>query len=328
MISLLQLDPTPMDQDWQPRSIEKDLPLLPLDEESMEGSSVSIESISTTPVGLSGNGRGPVYLLTRIQKYSSLTFAIFATIHLANTSLIPLIVQSVPASETYLLQAREIYQTPTTEPLLVGLPIIAHVLSGVAVRLLRRSQNLKRYGGSTPGLPALRHMPTSAASLLKPSTSSQVRTWPSFGYISASGYAFAVLLWAHVGMNRMLPLKVEGDSSNIGLAYVGHGFVRHGAVAWVAFGGLIVVGCGHMVWGAAKWLGVATTTAPWTSSGSAVVDRSTRRRRRRAWWATHAVAAGLAGLWAAGGLGVVARGGLTEGWVGKLYDGIFAHIGA
>jgi hypothetical protein len=53
-------------------------------------------------IGISSSGHGSVYYLARIQKYSSYAFTIFTTIHFANTAVIPLLVRSVPASETYL----------------------------------------------------------------------------------------------------------------------------------------------------------------------------------------------------------------------------------
>lgn len=152
--------------------------------------------------------------------------------------------------------------------------------------------------------------------------------WPVFSYISASGYVFSVVLAAHVFVNRVLPLAVEGDSANIGLAYVAHGFVRHRVMSWLAYGVLLAGGCGHMVWGWAKWVGLAQG-AGWTlerHTGNAAVDRATRKRRRRRLMAVNAVAAAATALWAAGGLGIVARGGETLGWVGKLYDGLFEKV--
>ena len=226
----------------------------------------------------------------------------------------------MPASETYLILAREIYQTPLAEPLLVGLPILAHVAAGVALRLVRRAQNLKRYGGATPGMYALHRSRTAASAGSGASQRSSVSIWPPLSYISASGYAFVVFLGAHVFKNRVLPLKVEGDSSNIGLGYVAHGFARHPVVAWIAYTGLLTLGCGHMVWGMSKWLGIATGSLTTNHNGS--VDQKTVKMRKRRWRLVQGLAIGLAGLWAAGGLGVVARGGLTEGWVGKLYDGM------
>lgn len=226
------------------------------------------------------------------------------------------------ASESYLLLAREIYQTQLSEPLLVALPIAAHVASGIAIRLLRRSQNLKRYGGATPGgaiLPLHRR---------QTSSSSKQRIWPPLSWISCSGYVFTLAVGLHAFVNRVLPLAVEGDSANIGLAYVSHGFARHPVISWVAYGGLLVVGCGHMVWGWAKWFGLAQR-AGWRApapTGNVRVDREVKKRRRRVWYAVNGVAVLVTGLWAAGGLGVVARGGPARGWVAKVYDGLFDRI--
>lgn len=259
--------------------------------------------------------------MARIQKYSSYAFTLFASIHLANTSIIPLIARSVPASETYLIQARELYQSPLAEPLLVGLPILTHVASGIALRLARRSQNIRRYGAATPNL-AAREWSSREKAAAAPSPSA----WPPLSWISAGGYAYLGLLGAHVVVNRVLPLVADGDSANIGLGFVSHGFARHGPVAWAAYVGLIGVGCGHMVWGAAKWLGVAPSTASFWGRTSLGVDRLERKRRRRRWYAVHGVSVVTAGVWAAGGLGVVALGGPAIGWVGTLYDGLYARV--
>lgn len=251
----------------------------------------------------------------RIQRYSSYTFTLFSALHLATTSLIPLAARSVASSESYLLLAREIYQTPLSEPLLVALPLVAHVGAGVALRLLRRSHNLRRYYGEDKG---------------KPVTRGGYQGWPTLSWISLSGYVLTPVLAAHVFMNRGLPLLVEGDSANIGLAYVAHGFVRHAVTSWAAYVVLLGAGCGHMVWGWAKWIGLAQG-AGWNLearqvSGIKGVDRAERRKRRRTLVVLNVVAAAAAAVWAAGGLGVVARGGETLGWVGKVYDGLYAKV--
>ena len=256
-----------------------------------------------------------------MQRYSSYTFTFFAGIHLANTSIIPLIYRSVPYSEPFLVMAREIYQTPLTEPLLIGLPVLAHIGSGIALRLVRRSQNAERYGGSSSG---------SVIPNGKDKKRAPPSPWPALSKISVNGYRFAVLLAAHVGMNRVVPLLVEGDSSNVGLQYVAHGFARHGAAVagtahvqlqgWPFYTALLAFGAGHMVWGWAKWLGVAP---PYGWRETTLHDRALRRRRRRAHWTIQGVAAAVALVWAAGGLGVVARAGPTSGWLGSVYDGIY-----
>lgn len=269
--------------------------------------------------------------VTRIQRYSSYAMSLFTTLHLANVSLIPAATGSVDASETYLLMTREIYQTSLTEPLLVALPFVAHVGSGVALRLLRRAQNIRRYGRATPGWWPLS---SSTSSLSEKGERRRVSTWPAVSWISVSGYAFTVFYAAHVFMNRVLPLAVEGDSSNIGLGYVSHGFAKHPVVARLAYIGLIGLGTGHMVWGMARWLGMAPSTrgwlpprkAPGRDKVAATVDKKTRRERRRKWAAVHAVALAGAALWAVGGMGVVSRGGASGGWVGGIYDGLYAKV--
>lgn len=266
----------------------------------------------------------------RIQRYSTYALSIFTGIHLANTSLIPLVTSSVPASESYLLLAREIYQTPLTEPLFVALPIAAHIAAGVALRLARRSQNLQRYGGATPAV-----LPQKSASTFSTPSADSTRggAWPHMSVISLSGYGFAALLSAHVLMNRLLPLHVEGDSSNIGLAYVAHGFARHPATSYVAYAGLLGIGCGHMVWGWAKWIGLAQM-AGWRTDLKSVgstrnrdEDVRRRKRRRRIWLWVNGTALVATVVWAAGGLGLVAKEGRAEGWLGKVYDELYAAVG-
>jgi hypothetical protein len=278
--------------------------------------------------------------VARIQKYSSYAFTIFTTIHFANTAVIPLLVRSVPASETYLIQAREIYQSPVAEALLVGLPVAVHVASGLALRLVRRSQNIRRYGGdggragsaSAPGLVALQGRPTkpadaaAAAAAVAAHHHSAPSVWPALSWISASGYWFLGFVSAHVAMNRILPVLFDGDSSNIGLAYVAHGFARHPAVAHAAYMGLVGAGTAHMVWGAARWWGVAPSTASWWGRESHQVARAEKKRRRRRWMTVNGVVVVIGGVWAAGGLGVIARGGEAPGWIGGLYDGLYSKV--
>ncbi|KAK3937576.1 hypothetical protein QBC46DRAFT_267245 [Diplogelasinospora grovesii] len=324
LISLLQLDPLPID--LEEPDTDKELPPLPAGEAAVDLTTASRAPTTTTSVGLSGSGgHGAIYYLTRIQRYSSYAFSIFAALHVATTSVIPLVAGSVPASESYLLLAREVYQTSVSEPLLVGLPIVAHVGSGIALRLLRRSHNVRRYGGTTS------RQQTRGQNVRGP------WQWPSysysysrsFSYIALSGYGFAAALVSHVAMNRGLPLAVEGDSANIGLAYVAHGFARHPTISWLAYAALLGLGCGHMIWGWARWLGLAQR-AGWhlghPPTGNAGLDKQVRRRRRRMLLLINAAAAAATAVWAAGGLGIVARGGPQLGWLGKLYDGLYDSV--
>ncbi|KAH7237403.1 hypothetical protein FSOLCH5_004791 [Fusarium solani] len=346
-LPLQQLDPTPVDsppvdadesrRDLGPPPRGSDDGYELVDSDDMEGSAVSIKAPSTGAPGLSSSanlasstssgtatGPGPIFYLMRIQKFSSYAMGIFTSLHLANVSLIPAITRSVAGSETYLLMTREIYQTSLTEPILVALPVIAHVGSGIALRLLRRSQNMKRYGAATPGMYALHRSRTELEDLKSAKSASP---WPALSNISISGYVFSAFFAAHVFVNRFLPLHVEGDSSNIGLAYIAHGFARHPAVAWFSYIGLLGVGCSHMIWGQAKWLGLAPSTKTVWGPGSMTINKKVRTQKRRRYTALHGVAISFAALWAVGGLGVVAKGGLTEGWIGRVYDAIFAAVG-
>ncbi|KAL5630179.1 hypothetical protein BROUX41_000051 [Berkeleyomyces rouxiae] len=160
LASMVWLDPAPMpiSEPIAEEESEKQPP-----EEGQSAAANELQDPETPPAEGSQN---LIYYLARVQRYSSYTFSIFTTIHIANTSLVPLLVRTVSASETYLLQARELYQTPLTEPLLVGLPIVAHVGSGVALRFLRRARNLRRTRQSILEIAAqfdqsIRHAPTS-----------------------------------------------------------------------------------------------------------------------------------------------------------------------
>lgn len=216
--------------------------------------------------------------------------------------------------------ARELYQTPYTEPLLIALPVATHIASGLAIRLIRRSQNLKRYGGATPGMHALHSAKTSASGSSRGGKAGP-SAWPPLSYISVSGYAFGGLLVSHVAVTRIAPLIVDGDSSNIGLQYVSHGFTRHPLQAWVFYMLLLSVGVGHMVWGWAKWFNMA----PPMNWRRTTVDRQLRKTRSRRWWGINGATLLVAGVWAAGALGIVARAGRAHGWLGTVYDTIYTY---
>ena len=235
--------------------------------------------------------------MSRIQKYSSYTFTLFLGFHITNTSVLPLLTRSVADSETYLLLTRPFYQSPLTEPFVVALPLLAHVGSGVALRLYRRHQLAKRYGNVNHE--QQRHI-----------------RWPSLSGTSLIGYILLPLVTGHAFVNRVLPLWAEGDSSGVGLGFVSHGFAKQGVVSFVGFSALIAVGAWHFVWGGAHWLGL-------TPRGASAGGTEGRKRR---WYVLNALSAGVAGLWMLGGLGVVGRGGATGGWVGRGYDELYSRI--
>jgi hypothetical protein len=232
-----------------------------------------------------------------VQKYSSYAFTVFASFHIANTSIIPLLTKSVTESNRYLLLTRPYYQSALTEPLLVGIPLIAHISSGVALRFYRRSQALHRYGAETHG--DKRKIP-----------------WPPLSGTSLLGHLLVPIAGFHVWSTRILPLYMHGDSSMISLSYISHGFSLYPFISFAGFSALIGIGAWHFTWGWAKWLGYVP---------SQITDTDSRRhlRRKRRWYIINAVAATLAGLWMGGGLGIVGRGGKTIGWIGREFDELY-----
>ena len=242
-------------------------------------------------------------IVTRLHQYSTYPLTAFLALHITNTSLLPLITPNLPAASTYLLLTRPFYQSRLLEPLVVTIPLTTHILSGIALRFLRRQQALSRYG-------------------TLPTTKRTSSPWPTLSFSSITGYALLPLALSHTFLNRILPLIYEGGSSDISLEYVGHGIARSPVVLTVAYFLLVTVGVAHGVWGWARWLGLLP--------GQVTVrdgDGSERawKRKSRAYGVTGTAA--VVGLtWLAGGLGVVGRGGKVKGWVGALWDGLYEKV--
>ena len=238
--------------------------------------------------------------VSRVQRYSSYAFTVFASFHIANTSIIPLLTRSVHESNRYLLLTRPYYQSALAEPLLVGIPLIAHVSSGIALRFYRRRQALKRYGAETQ-------------------RDRKTIPWPPLSGTSALGYALIPLAGFHVWTTRWLPLYVNGESSMISLSYISHSFARHPFTSFAGFTVLVSVGVWHTTWGWARWLGLAPNQVTETDSRRQLI-------KKRRWYGINAISALLAGLWLAGSLGVVGRDGPTVGWIGKEYDELLSSL--
>jgi hypothetical protein len=254
---------------------------------------------TTTGLGLSQHSA--IWYLARIQKYSTYVFSAFAAMHITNTSIIPLITRSVPASEPYLLLTRPYYQSPAVEPLMVALPLWSHIISGLAIRVLRRNANANRYGDP--------YSQENKASFF-------TKFWPRVSGISKLGYLFTPLVLGHMIINRAIP-KAQGG--NIELQYVSHAFAKHPVVSSAGFAALLGVGCFHITWGWAKWLG-------WTPEQVTDFGGNREQSKKRRWYVINAIAAAVTGLWMAGGFGVIGRGGKAAGWVGRQYDELYRMV--
>jgi hypothetical protein len=64
----------------------------------------------------------------------------------------------------------------------------------------------------------------------------------------------------------------------------------------------------------------------WNPESVREVGEEGRRVRKRRVWILNGVATVIAGVWMAGGLGVVGMAGPAEGWLGKEYDGLLQRI--
>ncbi|KAH8642975.1 hypothetical protein IG631_00438 [Alternaria alternata] len=297
VMGLTQVDPSPVEDtpmEFREKGYFPEQERPEKETEEMRG----IRRMNT--LGLRLGDHGTAWWLLRIQKYSSYTFTAFAALHITNVSIIPLATRSVLESNRYLLLTRPYYQSALTEPLLVGLPLVAHVTSGIALRLWRRRQALKKYGAETR-------------------TDKRTIPWPQLSGTSALGYALVPFASFHVWTTRILPLYAHGDSSLINLQYISHGFALHPAVSFTGFTALVGIGVWHFVWGAAKWLGWAPSQVKMTEEDRALV-------RKRRWYTINGISAALTALWLAGGLGVVGRDGKMVGWVGKEYDELYKYL--
>jgi len=252
----------------------------------------------TTALGLGDHG--PAFYLTRLQKYSSYAFSVFASLHITNTSIIPLLTGSVSVADSYLLLTRPYYQSRPFEPLLVAAPLAVHIVSGLALRFYRRRQTVLRYGAESR---------------------SERRTlrWPAVSGISALGLALVPLALGHAYINRVIPIWYEGSSANVGLEGVSHGFARHPIISFAGFTVLVTTAVWHFTWGWAKWLG---WTPAQVTHGGAEGDLWKKRR----WYAINGLSATVSIIWLAGGLGVVGRGGPAEGWIAGVYDELYRKI--
>ena len=172
------------------------------------------------------------------------------------------------------------------------------------MRIYRRNLNAKRYGDSESKRTA------------NPFTS---RFWPQVSGISKLGFQFLPLIAGHIFINRAIPEQFPGGSSNINLSYVSHAFAKHPAISLTGFAALLTVGCFHISWGWAKWLGFTPDQV--TEMGP---ERESEKNRR--FYIINGIAAAVTGLWMAGNFGVIGRGGAATGWVAKQYDEMYRMI--
>ena len=176
-----------------------------------------------------------------------------------------------------------------------------HITSGIALRLARRRQAVDWYGAESRA--ERRNL-----------------AWPKLSGTSLLGYLLVPAVAGHAYLNRALPVLVEGGSSGIGLSYISHCFARFPIISYAAYTALLGIGVSHFVWGWSRWLGWHSDTA----TGVNGYERQQAQKQR--WYSINGVALATLILWAAGGLGIIARGGAAFGWKGKSYDKLLLHV--
>lgn len=257
-------------------------------------------------------------IVSALQRYSTYPPTLFAALHFTNTSLIPLATQSVPVSESYLLLTREIYQSPSLEHLVLTLPVLTHITSGIVLRNIRASRRARLYGAETR---SQRH---------------SLRWWPSMSLQARLGYLLVPLLGTHVLVNRVTPLMIDGGSSGIGLGYISHGFARSPVFSNISYLIFVAAGVWHMVGGWAAWMGRRVTTVRTErgrSKGSleGLLENPTHneqrtKKQRRTKWVVYGIAAVGTSIWLAGALGIVGRAGAGAGWEAKSWNKIYSQV--
>jgi hypothetical protein len=288
-----EVEPSPIDEEDDP--FESDSLPLPATSKTSSSSSSNTNFLGLTP-------SRTIHLLSSIQKYATVGPSIYLTLHYTNTALIPLFTQSLAKSDNLLLLTRPYYQSFPFEPLLIFAPVVAHVFSGIALRVYRRRQNARRHGAETHS--ERRSIP-----------------WPKLSLTSALGYALYPMFVAHVLVNRITPQKVDGGSSGVGLRYFAYGVSRHPILANLGYAAMLSVASWHFVGGAAKYLRLS---GEYVTDGG---DYGARRRQRRG-WIINAISAVVAGAWIAGGLGVIgrAKNGGWAGWEVANWDRIYQAV--
>ncbi|PLB44664.1 N2,N2-dimethylguanosine tRNA methyltransferase [Aspergillus steynii IBT 23096] len=313
MFSLQELDPSPVQEEFP--DLENGMQTPDLHDLRPASLNRSPSNIPATNLGLRGYNWDS--WLSALQKYSTYPPTLFLLLHFANTSLIPLATRSVPDSDTYLLLTRPVYQAPSLEHLVLTIPGLVHVASGIALRSIRSSRRARLYGVESR------------------SQRSMLSFWPRVSLQAQLGYALVPLLGFHVLVNRVAPLIHDGGSSGVGLGYVAHAFTRN-PVFWNAYYlALVAVGVWHIIGGWAAWMGWRVTTVRrerMHKKGSLEgylkqpENEQRSRRQRKMWWTVNGLAAVGASIWLAGALGIVGRSEQGSGWEVNGWNEIYNRV--
>ncbi|PYH44647.1 TRM-domain-containing protein [Aspergillus saccharolyticus JOP 1030-1] len=313
IISMREVDPSPVEDEF-PELERGDCPF-PSQSRSQEEKRQKTNTTTFSGLGLRGHSWDS--WLTAIQKYSTYPPSLFLALHFANTSILPLATRSVSASENYLLLTRPLYQSPSLEHIVLTVPVLLHIISGIALRKIRASRRARLYGAETR------------------SQQYAVMFWPRMSLQARLGYSLIPLLGVHVLVNRITPVLVDGGSSGVGLGYVAHGIARSPIFLNIYYLVFVAAGVWHFVGGWASWMGWKVTTVRKqrdSQRGSlegylGYIESEQRvRKQKRLWWTVNTIAAMGASIWLAGALGVIGRAGQGHGWEASGWNDIYNRV--
>jgi hypothetical protein len=296
-VPMHEVEPSPVDDEDDQEAETRSFPTNPSDVDPEKNLPRSART-TTNLLGLTP--ARTLHVLAGIQKYATVPPTLYLGMHYANTAVIPLMARNVVEADKFLLLTRPYYQSFPLEPLMVFLPILTHVASGLALRVYRRRVNALRHGAETHA--DRRKIP-----------------WPKLSLTSALGYGMYPMLVAHVLTMRVTPQKVDGSSAAVGLRYFAHGVAHNPLVANTFYTLFVSAASFHVVTGAAKYLRL---------SREYISDAGQTGANKRKWRGrlVNAVAAAVAAVWIAGGLGVVGRAGAGVGWEAAGWDRIYRAV--
>ncbi|KAH3688176.1 hypothetical protein WICPIJ_000818 [Wickerhamomyces pijperi] len=211
--------------------------------------------------------------LQTAQKYSSITFSVFATIHGIGVTVGPLI--STSFTNELISLGREIYQSSSIEWWLVWGSLTVHVVSGVALRNIRQILRKWNYGDTQPRKKVVDLSSSKDSTKVPDENSGLIGGVQSYFGLGAkrsfsfknlgmtplqfSGYLLVPLVSYHSIQTRILPLFLEGDSSYITIEYITY-LLNHSLLAsvtnWILYPSLTILATYHTIFGLCRWLGV------------------------------------------------------------------------
>lgn len=287
-VPMHEVEPSPVDNEDDDSSS-----LLPAPATSSKASS------TTNWLGLTPSRT--IHILSSLQKYSVVPFSAYLTMHYTNTAIIPaLFTSNAREADKYLLLTRPYYQSAPLEPLLIFLPVLTHVASGIALRIYRRRLTAARHGAET-------HKQRKKIPFAKPSLT------------SVAGFVLYPMFVLHMLSMRITPKKVDGSSASVGLRYFAHGISSHPWIGVSTHAFLIATASYHVVTGASKFLKL---------SKEYITEGGEDGRVKKLWRGRiiNGAVALVAGVWMYGALGVVGFSGKGAGWEANHWDAIYKQV--